>query len=256
MSALRLHHGQLSWEGTFLVEIIAMANARMIHRDFFSSADLHDQPYWAEVLFAGMIVFADNSGVIRADPLFLRNTILAPTPHRRCPSVAAMSHVLCTFVARSMLVVCKLENVSCYRVTNFAKFQHLNRREGKRREENTREDVRVRVEIPPIQPAEFREAAERVEGHYGPEAQLIRDTKKLLQCSTETARERVRSFRTPKAETLHAWKALASSTPLVELRSKAASFSHPDEVPATILPARIFLTEQERLKKIFQEGNI
>ena len=121
-----------------------MANARMISREFFTSADLQDQPYWASVLFAGMIVFADDAGVIRADPMYLRCIILAPNMHRRCPKSADIVQVLNTYIARRMLTACNFEGVSCYKITNFTRFQRLKRREGKRREDDeaiARDDV-------------------------------------------------------------------------------------------------------------------
>lgn len=129
----------------------AQYQARLIHRDFFSCPDLTDLPWWGQLLFGGMIVFADDAGVIRADPEYLRSLVLVCREPRGRPRLAALRYVLSTLEVRGMLSACILEGISHYRITNFAKFQpdqkasrargiELNRIELKRIEENRRED--------------------------------------------------------------------------------------------------------------------
>lgn len=108
-----------------------MATARLISRDFFTSGDLEDLGAKAKLLFAGLVVFADDAGVIRHQPRFYRNTIL----HGERASLVWIETTLSTLCERSVLTPCKLEGVSCYRITNFSRFQRLKRREGKRRED-------------------------------------------------------------------------------------------------------------------------
>ena len=122
--------------------------ARLIHRDFFTSADLTDRPYWSQILWAGLIVFSDDSGVIRDDPVFMANTILSRNAARKCPSTSRIRAELELYQSRSMLQpeLYKsrtgaqsepLQAIKCWRITNFTSFQPLNRIEGKRIELNS-----------------------------------------------------------------------------------------------------------------------
>lgn len=107
-----------------------MANARMISRDFFTSADLVDLPAPARLLFAGMIVFADDSGVIRDNVTFFQRTLLCGIDVRPC-RVRSWTDAL---AMRHCIESVFLEGVKCWKITNFFRFQRLKRREGKRRE--------------------------------------------------------------------------------------------------------------------------
>lgn len=97
------------------------APGRMIRQSFYTSADLTDQPAWVRLLFSGLIVFASQSGHVRANIRQFRNTILQGLRI----SEASIEHALDTFVARSMLTPCILEGVSHYKITNFKVHQNL-----------------------------------------------------------------------------------------------------------------------------------
>ncbi len=122
-----------------------MANARMISREFFTSADLEGLGAKGKLLFAGLIVHADDAGIIRHHVGFYRACIL----HGERTSVAWVLHVLSTLEARHVLSPCNLEGVKCWRITNFSRFQRLKRREGKRRDEEGRVSVDKAQEPPP-----------------------------------------------------------------------------------------------------------
>lgn len=121
---------------------------RLIDSDLFQSADLLDQRADARLLFAGLIVNADDEGIGRADPGFLKNKIL---PGLRT-SHARITQLLRSFEARNMLTLRIFNGATCYVVNNFLNYQRLKRprpskyavpeekgREGKRIEEKTME---------------------------------------------------------------------------------------------------------------------
>ena len=98
-----------------------MARGRMIGRGFFTSADLTDQPAWVRILWAGLVVFADDSGLIRDNERFFRGTLLCGLGIRRDRLLSAIG----TFIARGMLSICQAKGVSHYQVTNFKTHQKL-----------------------------------------------------------------------------------------------------------------------------------
>ena len=102
-----------------------MAKARLLWREFFTSADLADLPYWAEILFAGLFVYADDDGYIRDDVTFFQNTILNRNGSRKCPNQSRIRSVLELMCARTMLEPCTFEGVSWFKVRNFSQFQPL-----------------------------------------------------------------------------------------------------------------------------------
>lgn len=122
-----------------------MARARLISRDFFTSADLTDLPAPARLLFAGLIVYADDAGIIRHHPRFFQRTILQGLRI----SLTAIEQWLDMLRTRNVLAPRKLEGVSCWKITNFAAFQRLKRREGKRRDDD---DEAVAVSTQPETP--------------------------------------------------------------------------------------------------------
>ena len=112
-----------------------MASARMISRDFFTSADLTDLPPAARLLFAGLIVYADDAGVVRHHPRFFQRTLLQGSRI----SLTLIEQWLDTLRTRNVLRSDILEGVKCWHITNFARFQRLKRREGKRREDEVKQ---------------------------------------------------------------------------------------------------------------------
>ncbi len=116
----------------------------MIDADIFLCADLLTLPPAARLLFIGLIVIADDEGVGRAEPTFLRNKIL---PQTRSSSTAVQQW-LNTLEAREMITLERQDSVSVYRVTNFHRYQKLKYRressyssqEDKIRKDKTRED--------------------------------------------------------------------------------------------------------------------
>jgi hypothetical protein len=96
----------------------------MISESILDSGDLIDLPYWADKLWLGLILLADNSGWIRADSHRLRARCMLKRAHRM-PALAQVERAISTFVARSMLVPCRMEGVSGYRLTNFSAGQRL-----------------------------------------------------------------------------------------------------------------------------------
>ena len=214
-----------------------MAMGRMINRDFFTSADLTDLPWWGHLLFAGMIVFADDAGVIRADPGYLRNLALvwrgdgsarADRGPRRVPSLAAVRLVLGQLVARGCLELGNFENVSCYKITNFTRFQRLKRREGKRREEKGRE-ARTDARVPE---AAGDDSSGAMEAYYDQDQALVRELQKFMRCSPAKAREVFPGLREPRHATLAAWRAYEAREGSGAALGAIQAFSHPDEVPA------------------------
>ena len=96
---------------------------RLIDSDLFQSADLLDQRADARLLFTGLVVNADEEGIGRADPSFLKNKIL---PGLRT-SNARITQLLRTFEARNMLALRIFNGASCYVVTNFHSYQRFKR---------------------------------------------------------------------------------------------------------------------------------
>ncbi len=113
-----------------------MANARMISREFFTSADLVDLPAAARLLFAGMIVFADDAGVVRDNSVFFARTLCSGIDVRPC-RVRGWCDAL---ASRGCIKSVFLEGVKCWRITNFHKFQRLRKRKGNRQDEDEVED--------------------------------------------------------------------------------------------------------------------
>lgn len=121
---------------------------RMIDADLFQSADLLDMPATARLLFAGLIVNADDEGIGRADVRWLRNRVL---PGLRVSESMVLKH-LRSFETKNMLALRVFNSVKCYVITNFHVYQKLKRprqsrfdvpeEKGSRREEkmNRRED--------------------------------------------------------------------------------------------------------------------
>lgn len=203
-----------------------MANARMISRDFFSSADLIDQPYWAQVLFAGMIVLADDAGIVRADPLYLRNACLSPNKHRRCPDLCSISAVLDAFTARRMLDPCKLEGVSCYKITNFTRFQRLKRREGKRREEEENTSEALALE-------DVRgggDSSTAMEDHYDPRKREVGRWLKEVVGVIDQAKVSEIARTGISKEDFPAWEVFAKERGLPDTRSFLRSHKNPSTI--------------------------
>lgn len=106
-----------------------MAKARMIHREFFTSADLEDLPAAARLIFAGMIVYADDDGLVRDQPvlfarLYCNGIVLRPCRVRTW---------LGTLASRGCIASVQREGVSYWQITNFAQFQRLNKNKNKNR---------------------------------------------------------------------------------------------------------------------------
>lgn len=112
---------------------MARGRCRMIYDSIFSSPDLIDLPATARWLWLGMIVYADDNGMLRAHSGFLYHTIMTGTR----TSQTRIRQFLSTFETRSMITPCTFEGISYYKITNFFRYQRL--REGKGREENRRE---------------------------------------------------------------------------------------------------------------------
>jgi len=108
-----------------------VAMGRLIHRDFFTSPDLTDLPAAARLMFAGMIVHADDAGIIRDQPVLFARLYCFGLDVRPCRVRAWLDTLMCRKCIQSVF----LEDVKCWRITNFAQFQRLKRREGKRRED-------------------------------------------------------------------------------------------------------------------------
>ncbi len=108
-----------------------MAMGRFIHRDFFTSPDLADLPAAARLMFAGMIVHADDAGVIRDQPVLFARLYCYGLDVRPCRVRAWLDALACRKCIQSVF----LEGVKCWRITNFARFQRLKTREGKRKED-------------------------------------------------------------------------------------------------------------------------
>jgi hypothetical protein len=145
-----------------------MAMGRFIHRDFFTSADLADLPAPARLMFAGMIVHADDSGTLREQPELFARVYCFGLGVRPC----RVRIWLDALASRGCISRVILEGVSCVRITNFARFQALKRREGKRSEakgsEAKRSEASLREEerAGALAPAE---AAPRPAGAEDPE---------------------------------------------------------------------------------------
>jgi len=109
----------------------AVASKRMIHRDFFTSKDLEDLPATGRLLFNGMIVYADDAGIIRHHPYFFKHTLL----HRLKVGLKEIDTYLDHLRTKSCISSVTLQGVSCWQITNFDQFQALKRRDGKRRDD-------------------------------------------------------------------------------------------------------------------------
>lgn len=96
---------------------------RMIDADLFQSADLLDMPATARLLFAGLVVNADDEGIGRADVRWLRNRVL---PGLRVSESMVLQH-LRSFEAKNMLALRSFNSVKCYVITNFHVYQKLKR---------------------------------------------------------------------------------------------------------------------------------
>jgi len=95
----------------------------MIDADLFQSADLLDMPATARLLFAGLVVNADDEGIGRADVRYLRNRVL---PGLRVSETKVLQY-LRTFETRDMLDLRIFNSVKCYVITNFHVYQKLKR---------------------------------------------------------------------------------------------------------------------------------
>lgn len=122
-----------------------MAKARMIHRELFTSADLEDLPAAARLIFIGMIVHADDEGLVRDQPvlfarLYCNGIVLRPCRVRTW---------LVSLASRGCIASVQREGVSYWQITNFARFQRLNKNKNKNRIHPSGEN---RKESPPPQP--------------------------------------------------------------------------------------------------------
>lgn len=232
-----------------------MAMARLIHRDFFSSADLTDLPWWGQLLFAGMIVHADDAGVIRADTGYLRNLILPCSRLRKRPGLTSIRLVLDQLRTRRCLEDVQLEGVSCFRITSFARFQRLKRREGKRRddEENTREAFAresdgVEAPKPPPKPTPNEDRSRATEEYYSQAGTTQRAIRKILGCSHEAAAECAQGGMTE--EQARGWRAIQAARGLLPARliGWAKSYIDPREIPEAMLDAETSPEAKQRLQ--------
>ncbi len=94
---------------------------RMIDADIFQCADLITLPPAARLLFIGLIVNADDEGLGRAEPAYLRNRILPGTR----TSATVLQQWLDALVARDMLTLDVQGGASVYQITNFHRYQKL-----------------------------------------------------------------------------------------------------------------------------------
>lgn len=101
---------------------------RMISRSLYTSGDLVDQPAWVRLLWSGLIVFANEDGMIRDNIRFFSGTILAGLgirPHRIRNALDTLTERRC--ISREIL-----DDVSWLRITNFHHGQRLKWRERER----------------------------------------------------------------------------------------------------------------------------
>lgn len=103
---------------------------RMIWDTIFSSGDLCDLPAAARWLWLGLIIFADDSGLVRENVHFFQRTILFGLRVSR----ERIRSWLALFEARGMLASCNLNGVTYYQITNFFSFQKLKFPEGKNKD--------------------------------------------------------------------------------------------------------------------------
>lgn len=218
---------------------------RMISRSMYTSGDLVDLPAWQRLLWSGLIVFADNSGMVRDNDVLFRGTLLAGLRHSR----DAVRRAIDTFAARSMLSRCKLDGVSYLKITNFDEGQRLKDRKGaqEREREREREDERERENslrgeeerreeapprrppppssgsrsLPPAPSSAFQEAAEFLNLELCANPHDAVEALKRMALDEQGLREYVRSFR-------EALKAVAAKgglkDPRAYVRSRALRF--------------------------------
>lgn len=80
-----------------------MARGRVINRELVNSQEFFDLPYWADLLWVGMITNASDEGLISASAEWLRCRFLVRAKSVRCPSSASVVSVLCRWRAHGML---------------------------------------------------------------------------------------------------------------------------------------------------------
>lgn len=101
-----------------------MPRNRMIKVDFWSDEKVGKLSGRAKLLFIGCWNFADDSGVCRANPLYLRNNIF---PYNESISVLETSSLLQELVESGMVVTGTYSTETYLYIINFKKHQIINR---------------------------------------------------------------------------------------------------------------------------------
>jgi len=134
----------------------------MIYREFFTSEDVTSLPAVARILFAGMIVFADDKGLIRHSQRFYKGTILQGLHLGRL----SIQRCLDLMEGLRMVCPCVVDDVKHYRITNFARFQRLTERNETKGRERELEANGTRVRAADVR------GCEGGSGNGNPEAYL------------------------------------------------------------------------------------
>jgi len=211
---------------------------RMISKSILTSGDLVDLPIWQRWLWMGLILMADNAGLVRHNLSTFRSVILLGT--RISPT--QIEQALSTFQTRNMLSSRTLGDVSYWQITNFSAGQRLKDRETPLEREREREDEREReregiTHAPdPSIPRGGGEAVERLrlrlEGRYEPVVHsLLSEIGRWGPCAPPKAESIFLKLREPKAEALAAWRRYAEAHGQPSALAACQNFSHPDEVP-------------------------